>query len=248
MTLDVECHRCGYAWNYTGSSDYYASCPQCKTSVPIEGGAPSSDSEGSSGDPPAAEAVDTSSDDDLERLSARVEELESTASELHGVIETMMSRVTELERRHTAVTTVQDGGSVEQTPSSIEEQPPGGSRPRGGSASGPTADGPGEAQAGGSAEPGQGVPAGERGREPQDGAASTTSTAEARRGAAQRDDGRNESGSSVSGRAANGGPEGPAVEPTPDEDGNYDYVCPSCDGPLSGHPDVCIHCGTAFTW
>lgn len=246
MTLDVECHRCGYAWNYTGSSDYYASCPQCKTSVPIDGGAPSGDS-GGSGDRPTADAAETPSDDDLERLSARVEELETTASKLHGVIETMMSRVTELERRHTAVTTVQDGGGVEHAPSSNEQQPSQGSRPRDVSTGGATTGGRIEAQASGSAGPERGVRGGQRGGEPHDGDDLRTSSAEAPSDAGRRG-GRNESGSSVSGRAANEGDGGPTVEPTPDEDGNYDYVCPSCDGPISGHPDVCIHCGTAFTW
>jgi Zn finger protein HypA/HybF involved in hydrogenase expression len=35
QSSDLECHRCGNTWNYSGSSDYYASCPNCKTSVKI---------------------------------------------------------------------------------------------------------------------------------------------------------------------------------------------------------------------
>jgi tRNA(Ile2) C34 agmatinyltransferase TiaS len=41
----LECNRCGREWNYQGNSDYYASCPNCKTSVNIEDQAVEADSE-----------------------------------------------------------------------------------------------------------------------------------------------------------------------------------------------------------
>ena len=33
MSLQVKCTRCGKTWSYSGASEYYASCPNCKTSV-----------------------------------------------------------------------------------------------------------------------------------------------------------------------------------------------------------------------
>jgi hypothetical protein len=33
--VDIECHRCGYAWRYRGTNQFVASCPRCKTSVTI---------------------------------------------------------------------------------------------------------------------------------------------------------------------------------------------------------------------
>jgi phage FluMu protein Com len=33
MVIKVFCQRCGKIWNYKGNSTYYASCPNCKTSV-----------------------------------------------------------------------------------------------------------------------------------------------------------------------------------------------------------------------
>jgi predicted transcriptional regulator len=35
--VEAACHRCGREWDYTGGSDYYGTCPNCKTSVALEG-------------------------------------------------------------------------------------------------------------------------------------------------------------------------------------------------------------------
>lgn len=32
----LKCKKCGREWDYQGKSDYYATCPNCKTSVNIE--------------------------------------------------------------------------------------------------------------------------------------------------------------------------------------------------------------------
>lgn len=29
----LKCQRCGRVWEYTGNSEYYTTCPKCKTSV-----------------------------------------------------------------------------------------------------------------------------------------------------------------------------------------------------------------------
>jgi hypothetical protein len=36
--VKLRCSRkdCGYAWNYSGKSPFYASCPMCRTSVNIK--------------------------------------------------------------------------------------------------------------------------------------------------------------------------------------------------------------------
>lgn len=34
MNKKIECHRCGYKWEYKGNKEY-ASCPNCYTKVKI---------------------------------------------------------------------------------------------------------------------------------------------------------------------------------------------------------------------
>jgi len=34
--VEALCHRCGRKWDYTGRSDKYGTCPNCKTSVKLE--------------------------------------------------------------------------------------------------------------------------------------------------------------------------------------------------------------------
>ncbi len=34
--MKLTCSNCGYEWDYQGESDYYATCPRCKTSVKVE--------------------------------------------------------------------------------------------------------------------------------------------------------------------------------------------------------------------
>ncbi len=33
----LKCGRCGYGWQYGGKSEWYASCPRCKSSVKVGG-------------------------------------------------------------------------------------------------------------------------------------------------------------------------------------------------------------------
>jgi len=33
--MELNCQRCNYTWDYQGESDYYATCPNCKSSVKI---------------------------------------------------------------------------------------------------------------------------------------------------------------------------------------------------------------------
>jgi len=36
----LRCGRCGYGWEYGGKSEWYASCPRCKSSVKVGGTVP----------------------------------------------------------------------------------------------------------------------------------------------------------------------------------------------------------------
>jgi vacuolar-type H+-ATPase subunit I/STV1 len=36
--VEAECHRCGREWDYTGRSNMYGTCPNCKTSVKLPRG------------------------------------------------------------------------------------------------------------------------------------------------------------------------------------------------------------------
>lgn len=33
--MELKCQRCSHEWDYTGESDYFATCPNCKTSVSV---------------------------------------------------------------------------------------------------------------------------------------------------------------------------------------------------------------------
>jgi phage FluMu protein Com len=33
--MDLSCKRCGKGWSYSGGRKFYATCPDCKTSVKI---------------------------------------------------------------------------------------------------------------------------------------------------------------------------------------------------------------------
>lgn len=35
--MKLKCKRCGYEWDYQGTSDWYTSCPRCKTNVKTNG-------------------------------------------------------------------------------------------------------------------------------------------------------------------------------------------------------------------
>ena len=38
---EQKCKRCGHEWDYKGKSEYYTTCPKCKTSINVrkkEGG------------------------------------------------------------------------------------------------------------------------------------------------------------------------------------------------------------------
>ena len=34
--INLICQKCNHSWVYKGKSDYYTSCPRCKTSVKVK--------------------------------------------------------------------------------------------------------------------------------------------------------------------------------------------------------------------
>lgn len=72
----LHCARCGHGWDYTGSSDHYCTCPNCKTSVKIQDSKESAES-GTGG--PETERVDA-----IENRLAEVDELAQSLRETQG--------------------------------------------------------------------------------------------------------------------------------------------------------------------
>lgn len=33
---ETKCKRCGHEWDYTGNSEWYTSCPKCRTSIKVK--------------------------------------------------------------------------------------------------------------------------------------------------------------------------------------------------------------------
>ena len=33
--MEFKCQRCSYIWDYNGKSEWYTSCPRCRTSISI---------------------------------------------------------------------------------------------------------------------------------------------------------------------------------------------------------------------
>lgn len=33
--MKLICQRCGYEWDYKGASEWYTSCPRCRTSINV---------------------------------------------------------------------------------------------------------------------------------------------------------------------------------------------------------------------
>jgi len=64
--VEALCHRCGREWDYTGRSDRYGTCPNCKTSVKLNRGSerakPTGSPEGSIEPEPSAERCPDPSD------------------------------------------------------------------------------------------------------------------------------------------------------------------------------------------
>jgi len=36
--MQIKCKRCNYEWDYSGKSEWYTSCPRCRTNVKVGSG------------------------------------------------------------------------------------------------------------------------------------------------------------------------------------------------------------------
>lgn len=34
-TMKLKCKRCNYEWDYKGNSEWYTSCPKCRTTIRV---------------------------------------------------------------------------------------------------------------------------------------------------------------------------------------------------------------------
>ena len=114
--VEAACHRCGREWDYTGSSDRYGTCPNCKTSVKLHRGSeraePSASPEGPDGPEPTAERGTTSDrttvevDGETVPVAEAVEELNESLAEVRTLGESRGESLGELGRE------VEDRGEV----------------------------------------------------------------------------------------------------------------------------------------
>jgi hypothetical protein len=92
----LHCARCGHGWDYTGSSDHYCTCPNCKTSVKVQ----------ESRESPAERAGGGVSEETRERIEAvekrlvEVDELtDSLTDEMGETVPEMQGDIGQLEER-----------------------------------------------------------------------------------------------------------------------------------------------------
>lgn len=110
--VEAECHRCGRQWDYTGRSEHYGTCPNCKTSVKLDrgGGGEAAEtaeaSESSDETAPtvevamgAGEAREVGLTEAVEGLDRSVTELYQLADGRDGVVGDLARRAGELEER-----------------------------------------------------------------------------------------------------------------------------------------------------
>ena len=109
----AECHRCGYEWDYTGASDHYGCCPNCKTSVQLHGGSESAEPKASADpDPSDRTTVEVAVGDEEPReipVAEAVEVLDGAVSRLDAMVEAQTEATGDLVER------------VEETEESVED-------------------------------------------------------------------------------------------------------------------------------
>lgn len=99
--VEALCHRCGREWDYTGRSDHYGTCPNCKTSVKLEGGSeraePAAERCPDPSDRPA-ESVEIEAGGEAREVSfvEAVEALDRSVSELYQLEDDRTGTVSQL--------------------------------------------------------------------------------------------------------------------------------------------------------
>lgn len=122
--VGATCHRCGREWNYTGGSDHYGTCPNCKTSVKLETGSERAGPADSPEAEPPGPCRTTSDRETVEveagghelrevSLVEAVEALDDSVSELYELQESQSEAVDDVaqnvEKQSEAVDSLEDG-------------------------------------------------------------------------------------------------------------------------------------------
>ena len=99
VMVEAACHRCGREWDYTGSSDRYGTCPNCKTSVKLHGGSERAEpSETAERCPDPSDRTTVEVDGEAVPVAEAVEELNEALAEVRAVGEARGDSLAELGR------------------------------------------------------------------------------------------------------------------------------------------------------
>lgn len=98
--LTLTCQRCEHEWEYAGESQYYTTCPDCKTSVKVEEGSsqPGGTSETSEEMPSTVELATGDMVREVE-IGEAIEELHERENALGEAQEQLRQRVVEIEEQ-----------------------------------------------------------------------------------------------------------------------------------------------------
>jgi hypothetical protein len=113
--VEALCHRCGREWDYTGRSDRYGTCPNCKTSVKLERERASGASGGALPDPSDRETVEIEAGGEAREVDVieAVEAVDGAVIELYelgeGRGETMGQLRQDVEEQSDDVDDLRDG-------------------------------------------------------------------------------------------------------------------------------------------
>lgn len=115
--VKAVCHRCGREWDYTGQSDHYGTCPNCKTSVKLEG---ASEFAGRNPDPSerteeCGQSVKIEAGGEVreESVPEAIEALDASIIELYELVEGRSDSfgeiVVDVEEQEATIETLEDG-------------------------------------------------------------------------------------------------------------------------------------------
>lgn len=99
---ELTCQRCGHGWEYSGQSEHYCTCPNCKTSVSVRGSERAEPSEtaerGTTSDrTPETVAVQAGGHEEREmELSEAIVALDESVTELYELQSSQSGSVGEL--------------------------------------------------------------------------------------------------------------------------------------------------------
>jgi hypothetical protein len=95
--VEAECHRCGREWDYTGRSNMYGTCPNCKTSVKLPRGSERAEPEAERC-PDPSDRTTVEVDGEAVPVAEAVERLNEQVVEVRGIGEARAESLGELGR------------------------------------------------------------------------------------------------------------------------------------------------------